>query len=119
MDNTLPGLTSMTGSCVPIKILSEVRGRIRDIKIAGDGSIYILSQTSGLHRLYRKSAELQEVENQEELASISFPSPHPGKKYYELVCSGCHDTGASGSPVLGDYGSPSWISQEHSPDNEY
>ncbi|MDZ7782861.1 MAG: PQQ-dependent sugar dehydrogenase [Halioglobus sp.] len=97
-------------------ILPEVGGRIRDIKVAGDGSIYILSQTSGLHRLYRKSVEPQEVaENHEELASkdpidasspkavSSGPSPHPGKKYYDLVCSGCHDSGASGSPVLGDY----------------
>ena len=36
-------------------ILAEVRGRIRDIKVAADGSIYILSQTSGLHRLYREA----------------------------------------------------------------
>lgn len=93
-------------------ILSEVGGRIRDIKIASDGSVYILSQTSGLHRLYRESAEpTKPATNEESPASESsteqatprISSPHPGKKYYELVCSGCHDTGASGAPVLGNY----------------
>tara|TARA_R110000823_G_scaffold295738_2_gene415524 strand:- start:4520 stop:6130 length:1611 start_codon:yes stop_codon:yes gene_type:complete len=94
-------------------ILSEVGGRIRDIKVASDGSIYILSQTSGLHRLYRKSAEppstasAAQPETQESHAqsqpAAATPAIHPGKKYYDLVCSGCHSTGAMGAPVLGDY----------------
>ncbi|MCB1844585.1 MAG: PQQ-dependent sugar dehydrogenase, partial [Halioglobus sp.] len=95
------------------RILSEVGGRIRDIKVASDGSIYILSQTSGLHRLLRRSAEeiaaaaaaaaaQATVLNGDETAA-AVPTVHPGKKYYDLVCSGCHNTGATGAPVLGDY----------------
>src|SRR5690606_35276631 len=38
-------------------MLTEVGGRIRDIKVADDGSIYILSQTTGLHRLFRPGPE--------------------------------------------------------------
>lgn len=98
-------------------ILSEVGGRIRDIKVADDGSIYILSQTSGLHRLYRPSDEPAGEASGEQAAAADAPAEqaaraeppaaapktHPGKKYYDLVCSGCHDTGASGAPVLGNY----------------
>jgi len=99
------------------KILSEVGGRIRDIKVAKDGSIYILSQTTGLHRLYRKSPEEASKANVEAPETKEAPPQsqqasqtaareaaiHPGKKYYDLVCSGCHSTGATGAPVLGDY----------------
>jgi len=69
-------------------ILKEVKGRIRDLKVADDGSIYILSQTGTLFRLFRTA------------------SPTPAKKtndaemIYDLVCSACHDTGADQAPVL-------------------
>lgn len=90
-------------------ILAEVRGRIRDIKVAADGSIYILSQTSGLHRLYREAepapgpAAIASSGKGKAAAPAQKPKVHPGKKYYDLVCSGCHNTGASGAPVLGNY----------------
>lgn len=103
-------------------ILGEVKGRIRDIKLAPDGSIYILSQTSGLHRLYREAIVPSEQSKSKASAStgkaassgkqdkVSTSSgndqqsvPHPGQQYYNLVCSGCHDDGSMGAPVLGDY----------------
>lgn len=101
-------------------ILSEIGGRIRDIKVAKDGSIYILSQTTGLFRLSRSlpagdnsnpemalkektiGAE-SEVANKEGATLPPESRIHPGKEYYEWVCSGCHDIGASGAPVFGDY----------------
>jgi glucose/arabinose dehydrogenase len=91
-------------------ILGEIDGRIRDIKVAADGSIYILSQTSGLHRLYRNSepapgpAAIVSSDNSPVTPAPSKEPPvHPGKEYYLLVCSGCHNSGTSGAPVLGDY----------------
>ena len=85
-------------------ILSEVGGRIRDIEVAADGSIYILSQTHGLFRLYRKppapptpavsgDAAQQTVED----------ARHPGEEFYYVICGGCHDNGAMDAPILGDY----------------
>jgi glucose/arabinose dehydrogenase/cytochrome c5 len=79
-------------------ILAEVGGRIRDIEIAADGSIYILSQTTGLYRLYRKAGATET-----DTASSDKPDEHPGKESYELVCSGCHSAGVSGAPVFGNY----------------
>lgn len=94
-------------------ILSEVGGRIRDLKVGADGSLYILSQTTGLHRLYRPPPEPPApapepqggaaVQAPVAPAAPPPPTPHPGKEYYDIVCSGCHDTGATGAPVIGDY----------------
>lgn len=102
-------------------ILQEVGGRIRDIKVAEDGSIYILSQTSGLHRLFKPEFDPDQAasasqgsaagaSNTPQPIPSSIPvahddpdAPHPGKQYYDIICSGCHDTGALGAPVLGDY----------------
>jgi len=98
-------------------ILSEVGGRIRDIQVAKDGSIYILSQGTGLHRLFRPDFDPEQPaasSARQERAPEPIPQkilvahdspdePHPGKAYYNLICSGCHDTGALAAPVLGDY----------------
>lgn len=89
-------------------ILSEVGGRIRDIKVATDGSIYILSQTHGLHRLFREPPAppippVAAKPGQVAAAPPPVDAPHPGKQYYDIVCSGCHDNGATGAPILGDY----------------
>jgi cytochrome c5 len=91
-------------------VLAEIGGRIRDIRVAADGSIYILSQTSGLHRLYReaepkpKAGAIAKSGGAPTAApAAKEPKVHPGKQYYDLVCSGCHNSGASGAPVLGDY----------------
>ena len=86
-------------------ILSEVGGRIRDIKTGPDGSIYILSQTGGLHRLFRPPPAPPATPGSAAPAASTPPedAPHPGRKYYEIVCSGCHDSGAMEAPKLGDY----------------
>ena len=84
-------------------ILNEVGGRIRDLKVAGDGSIYILSQTTGLHRLYRPPPAPPAVSTGGAAPRPPVNAPHPGKQYYDIVCSGCHDSGATGAPILGDY----------------
>ena len=76
-------------------LLPEVGGRIRDIEVAADGAIYILSQTSGLHRLSRKTVDAETV-------TAERSDLHPGKASYDLVCSGCHNVGVAGAPVLGD-----------------
>jgi cytochrome c5 len=78
-------------------LLAEVGGRIRDIEVAADGSIYILSQTSGLHRLSRKTAVTDT-----ETVTAGESGAHRGKESYELVCSGCHNTGVAGAPLLGE-----------------
>ncbi len=91
-------------------LLQEVGGRIRDIKVAADGSIYILSQTTGLHRLFRPPpppppapAPAGAAAAPATPAAPPADAPHPGKQYYDIICSGCHDGGATGAPVLGDY----------------
>jgi len=104
-----------------IDILNEVGGRIRDIKVVADGSIYILSQTTGLHRLFKPNFDPDQAASSKAKSSASTKAapqpiptsipvahdnpeePHPGKRYYDLICSGCHDSGALNAPVLGDY----------------
>jgi glucose/arabinose dehydrogenase len=71
-------------------MLGELNGRVRDVKVREDGSIYVLLQSGSLHRVYRKVAE-QTAPDQGDPASI-----------YELVCAGCHDTGADQAPPLDD-----------------
>jgi glucose/arabinose dehydrogenase len=82
-------------------ILREVGGRIRDIKVARDGSIFILSQTTGLYRLSRQGEDTNTAAQVSTAAAES--ADHPGKERYDLVCSGCHNAGVSGAPVLGNY----------------
>ena len=104
-------------------ILQEVGGRIRDIKEAPDGSIYILSQTHGLKRLFRPGpppfsrprvapdSSIPPPIQHEDLSNDPFfvrnadsmSVPHPGKALYILACSGCHDPGASAAQDLGDF----------------
>lgn len=76
--------------------LGEINRRIRDLKVAADGSIYILAEgspgdeTGGvLYRLHRTDT-----------GPVDEP-PTPGRDVYEMVCAGCHDTGAAESPRLG------------------
>lgn len=69
--------------------LQEIKGRIRDIKVAQDGSIFVLSQTGVLFRLYRDPTLKEEVK------------PYSDEFLYVLVCSGCHDSGINEAPVLG------------------
>jgi len=71
-------------------ILEEINGRIRDIKVAKDGSILILSESGTLYRLYRDPSLKVEIK--------------PAEKgfYYPWVCAGCHDTGVNSAPILGN-----------------
>lgn len=70
-------------------LLTEIDDRIRDIKVAADGSIFVLAQKGNLYRLYR-------------------PPPQPvveinkGKYIYEVICTSCHEAGADGAPTLAD-----------------
>ena len=69
-------------------ILTGIKARIRDIKVARDGSIYVLAQTGRLYRLYRKPKQTgPEVPQDTELL-------------YQLICSGCHDSGAYEAPRM-------------------
>jgi glucose/arabinose dehydrogenase/cytochrome c5 len=75
------------------RILGEVKGRIRDIKVAIDGSIYVLVQNGGrLFRLYRDPArtDLEKVKQRN------------GKRVYQLVCASCHSSGTRYIPQIGD-----------------
>lgn len=72
-------------------ILDEVKGRVRDIKIASDGSIYILVQNRG--RLFR----LHRSEKKQDKIALS-----KGEYVYAGVCASCHSTGVAGAPQLQD-----------------
>ena len=67
-------------------MLTELNDRVRDIKVAPDGSVFVLLQGGKLVRLFRSGP----VEPMEE--------SNKGKTTYVLVCSGCHDTGADNAP---------------------
>lgn len=67
-------------------ILGELGDRIRDLKTAPDGSIWILTQNRGLFRLHRPPA------------STTASAAVDPAVIYGLVCSGCHDHGAYQAP---------------------
>lgn len=71
-------------------MLGEIGGRIRDLRVAGDGSIYILAQQGMLYRLYRP-------EMPDDRSSVP---ERPGEAIYTMVCAGCHDTGSAGAQRL-------------------
>ena len=71
-------------------LLTEIDERVRDLKVAGDGSIYILTEAGRLTRLYRIPEE-----------SVAAEASDPAV-IYQLVCSGCHDRGAYQAPTLDD-----------------
>ena len=72
-------------------MLAELKGRIRDIKVAADGSLFFLVQNQGrIFRLYR-SADLE---------SAGLPLERSASNVYELVCRSCHGPGAISHPEL-------------------
>lgn len=79
------------------QLLTEINSRIRDLKVAHDGSLFVLSQSRGLYRLSRQTPPRQTT-----AVSAQANDEHPGKLRYEMVCAGCHDQGAMEAPVLGD-----------------
>lgn len=66
-------------------ILGEIGGRIRDVKVASDGSVFVLSQAGGLYRLRREPVAAQ-------------PPTFDAPLLYRSICAGCHDSGAYGAP---------------------
>ncbi|MEO0883163.1 MAG: PQQ-dependent sugar dehydrogenase [Pseudomonadota bacterium] len=75
------------------RILDEIRGRIRDIKVADDGAIWILSQRGKLFRFSRRDPE------PEQIALVA--GQRSGQQVYDLVCSSCHSQALPGMPRLG------------------
>lgn len=70
-------------------ILNELEARIRDIKVAADGSVYILTQPGDLYRLFRDpSLDDSPVDN---------TTPN----FYNGICAACHDEGVNGAPRIG------------------
>jgi glucose/arabinose dehydrogenase/cytochrome c5 len=75
------------------RILDEVSGRIRDIKISTDGSVYILAQSGGrIYRLYRDTAN----------EDLEHPIGRAGAVVYRVVCASCHSAGTELFPQLSD-----------------
>lgn len=71
-------------------MLGELGDRVRDVKVASDGSILVLTQNKGLFRLSRvPEGSPLSPEFDAELA-------------YSFICAGCHDTGAGGAPLLSE-----------------
>ena len=85
------------------RMLSETGERIRDIKVASDGSIFILGQSGKLFRLSRDKPNSVAVKVGE----------RSGKDIYESVCSTCHSRAVAGVPQLG--AAPDWVLQMQKP----
>lgn len=68
-------------------ILREIDDRIRDLKVAEDGALFVLTQNRGLFRLWRQPEP---------------PAPETAafdaQQLYVYVCAGCHDSGAYRAP---------------------
>ena len=73
------------------RILRELKGRIRDIKVAQDGSVWILVQNGGrLFRLYRDPTR----------TDLEDPEQRKGGVVYKIICASCHSAGLPGVPQL-------------------
>lgn len=69
-------------------ILGELQARIRDLKAGADGSLFVLTQSGVLYRVYRDGRPDVEV------PALASPA-----MVYDMVCAGCHAGGAYGAPV--------------------
>ncbi|GAB3284666.1 PQQ-dependent sugar dehydrogenase [Parahaliea aestuarii] len=74
-------------------LLSEIKDRVRDIKVASDGSIYVLLQRSGRVMRLGRSFDEEAVEQPEERA---------GATVYRFSCATCHNGQVEGIPSLKD-----------------
>jgi glucose/arabinose dehydrogenase/cytochrome c5 len=71
------------------RLLNESPGRTRDIKVAQDGSVYILQQKGGrIYRLYRDPSR----------ADLEGQDQRQGAIVYRTICASCHDGGLNGAP---------------------
>jgi glucose/arabinose dehydrogenase len=75
-----------------VEILGELSDRVRDLRIGPDGAIWILTQNTGLHRLFRDPQRVV----------AAGESRSPGQSTYEVVCSGCHIAGSGGAQKMTD-----------------
>ena len=73
------------------RILGEMKGRVRDIKVATDGSIYFLLQTGG--RLQRLSRDTTGED-------LEHPKGRKGKDIYRMICASCHSFGPEQIPQI-------------------
>lgn len=76
-------------------LLDEINPRVRDIKVADDGSVYVLEQAGNLYRLWRESDGAQ-------TARLDSGQGIPAATVYAAVCAGCHDSGAYEAPKIDD-----------------
>lgn len=67
--------------------LTELQARVRDIEVASDGSVYVLTEAGDLYRLHRRKSQTPVAD-----------APIPPAELYRIVCAGCHDTGAYDAP---------------------
>jgi len=74
-----------------VRILAEVDGRVRDIKVASDGSIWILVEQGKLYRLWRDARQPTDK---------VVAGKRTGKQVYLSVCSSCHSQNTPGIPRL-------------------
>ncbi len=83
------------------RFMHTLNARMRDVKVAKDGAIWALIEFGGLYRLSRDP----------KIADTAGKAAS-GKGIYNVVCAGCHDTGAYGAPRPGDAKRWSKISQK-------
>jgi glucose/arabinose dehydrogenase/cytochrome c5 len=82
------------------RILAEIGDRVRDLKVADDGSLYILVQKGRLYRLFRGESGVDGLET---------PKERSGKHVYRQVCASCHSAGLASIPQLAD--AAAWASR--------
>jgi glucose/arabinose dehydrogenase len=80
-----------------MQILDELDDRVRDIKVAQDGAIWILTQADGA--LYRLSRDRMAVQQQK---TAMIPGKRTGEQIYGLICSSCHSRNIDDVPPLKD-----------------
>jgi cytochrome c5 len=72
-------------------LLGELDGRVRDIKVAADGAIWVLLETGSLYRLARDIQQSPLFTQSQE---------RDGEQIYLAVCAGCHSRDVPGVPQL-------------------
>jgi glucose/arabinose dehydrogenase len=73
------------------QILGELNGRVRDIKVAGDGAVWVLLETGSLFRLSRDTQHSPFAMQSGE---------RDGEQIYLAVCAACHSQSVPGVPQL-------------------
>ena len=79
------------------RILNEAGARVRDIKVARDGSIYFALEEGKLYRLSRDN---------DSVVTPDAAGNRNGEQVYALSCRSCHGVATPGIPKLGS--KPDW-----------